>query len=96
MSDRVVVVERPATHVTVARTGPQGVPGPAGSGGQYLYHDQTTPTASVTIAHGFGRRPTVAVLVGGAVAIADVDHPSTSAVTITLATPQTFAAVLTA
>jgi hypothetical protein len=92
------VVIDPTGGLTVdlgAITGPRGPEGPPGAG-DYLFHDQTTPTASITVTHNFGRRPAVAVLVDGVEVISDVEHVSDDAVSFVFPTPTAFQAVLTA
>lgn len=71
---------------------PDGV----GGSGAYLLHDQTTPTASITVTHNFGRHPAVQVLVDGVEVISDVEHPSVNEVSFVFPAPTAFMAIITA
>lgn len=73
------------------------VAGPPSSGDAppALVHEQVTPSASWLIAHAFGRLPSVQVIVGDELVLADVTYLGTSAVSVVLAEPAPGFAVLT-
>lgn len=70
------------------------LPGGGGGGGSFLEHVQTSPSASWSVDHSFGRTPQVSVIVGDQVVIADVEHLS-DRVIITHAAPTTGKVILT-
>lgn len=81
----VQVLAAPTQVVEVASTA--GPPGPPGAGA--LVWTQPTPLATWTFSHSLGRKPLVAVIVGGVEVIADVEFPDDMTVVVTHATPQT-------
>lgn len=94
--------EAPGIVVTSATApgppGPQGEQGPIGPGGSalYLLHEQTTPTASITVTHGFGKRPQVTVLLDDVVVDSDIEHVDVNNVSFVFPSPTTFTAIFTA
>lgn len=74
--------------------GPAGPPGPPGGSG--LEHVQSTPAATWTIAHGFGRLPwSVLVLdASGTVVLADTENPDLNTTVLTFAAPMAGRALL--
>ncbi|MBF6277070.1 LtfC-like domain-containing protein [Nocardia nova] len=72
--------------VAVPVPGPQGPPGGgAGSGFEYV---QSTPAATWTISHGFGRTPySLLVVVGGQLVIPDAEFPDSDTAVLTFASP---------
>lgn len=96
-STTVVVAEKGFTVVSVAEQGEQGIDGNDGlDGGLYLFHDQTTPAASVTIPHNFTVRPAVTILIGGVEVDASVEHLDANSVYLEFPSPMAFQAILTA
>lgn len=55
-----VTVENKVVHVVTARTGPQGVQGPPGSGATYV-HDQAVPATVWTVTHNMNKYPAVVI-----------------------------------
>lgn len=72
--------------------GPPGPPG-GGTGSGAQIHQQTTPTATWTVTHTFGRLPAVDLYIAGVLVEADVEATTTS-VTVTFPTPTAGYAVL--
>ena len=76
--------------------GVQGATGPAGPASAFYEHTQASSSASWTIAHNLGFRPTVTVLTtGGLEVLADVQHLSVNTLTVTLLAPMAGTARLT-
>lgn len=70
--------------------GPQGPPGTAGPGGGVdlnLAHVQSAPSASWSIAHGLGKRPSVSVFVGGVLVEGDPQHVDANNLVINFSAP---------
>lgn len=88
--ESVSVVEQPPSVPTViwsgiGAQGPQGPPGPAGASASTYEHTQASSSATWTVPHNLGFRPTVSVhTTGGVEVIADVVHLSTNTLQITL------------
>jgi hypothetical protein len=80
------VVTVPVTSTVTATTvGPQGPPGPAGAGYDFI---QTSSSSSWTINHNLGFKPGVDVYDSGSQQIqAEVSHPSTNQTVILLTAP---------
>jgi hypothetical protein len=61
--------------------GPKGDKGDKGDPGDaFLVHEQTTPAATWTIVHNFGRLPVIQLTVGGRIVLTDVELNDTQAV----------------
>lgn len=71
--------------------GPQGIQGPIGpAGGDPFIFDQTTPVATWTIDHNYGRRVSVDLIDDtGKVVFADIEHPTLNRTVITFPSPTT-------
>lgn len=80
-----------ATPGVIVVAGPPGPPGPPGASGgsSTVILTQTTPLATWSASHSIGHKPTVAVIVGNELVIADVEYPDDSTVVVTHASPQT-------
>jgi hypothetical protein len=74
--------------VAVPVPGPAGPPGGGGGSSSGYEHVQSTPAATWTVAHGFGRTPySLLVVVGGRVVIPDAEFPDGNTAVLTFATP---------
>ncbi len=63
----VVITEKPLTEIVIAQgdagpQGPQGLPGPSGTGDKNYTHNQSTPATTWNVAHNLGKFPAVTVL----------------------------------
>lgn len=83
----VVLAIRPEREaVVVYRPGPQGPAGEAGPAGTdaTYQHNQASPSASWSVAHSLGKYPAVTVIdSSNREVVGDIEHVSTSALTIT-------------
>jgi hypothetical protein len=84
------------TVVDVGRTGPQGATGPigpvgpAGPSASSYTHTQASSSATWTIPHNLGFRPTITVLTdGGIEVVTDVIHLSANTAQVSLVAPMT-------
>jgi hypothetical protein len=89
----ITVVQQPTTVVSVVQVGPQGPPGTAGASTEYIQASPASVWGPITVPTGLGRRPNVAVYLGGELVAAFVTASSTQ-VTISFPTPVTGSAVL--
>lgn len=83
-----VTVPSGPSVVRVVTAGPPGPPGPAGAAGNAYIHTQATVSATWTINHNLGYRPSVELLDSGSQEIdGDIAHPSVNQVVVTLSPP---------
>lgn len=69
--------------VPISMAGPQGPPGPAGSGSAYT-HNQGSPSATWVIVHNLGVRPNVTVEdSAGTTVEGEIEHNSENQLTLT-------------
>lgn len=87
-------VNIPRATIGVRAGSSQGPAGPSGSAG--FVHTQSVASATWTINHNLGYRPSVSVYgLAGNVVLANVDHASDNVAIVTLASPMAGGARLT-
>ena len=87
ISQQAIELQTAGTPLTVevVTAGPQG---PSGAAAAAYTHTQSSPSATWTIAHNLGFRPSVELLNTGSQEIeGDVVHTSTNVTTVTFTTP---------
>jgi hypothetical protein len=77
MTQRIIVKETETNIIRLITPGPQGPQGPAGDAASSYTHTQSTPSATWTMPHNLGFRPSVELLnTGGQEFEGDILHLS--------------------